>query len=316
VSRAAKITVGIVVVLVGLYAVSLAALIATQGGGRSVVGAGASGTIGVLRLSGTVAADQAASLTSSGGIDPVATEDALRRADADDGIDAVVLRVNSPGGSPAASWEIYQAVARMRKPVVVSVADLTASGAYYFASAADRIVAAPTSEVGSIGVVLLAPDLEELFKKLGIRYTVLTKGKYKDVGSPGREMTSEEKGILLAQMDDVYERFIRDVAAGRKLDPDKIRALANGLTYPGDKAKALGLVDEVGSYRDAIAAAGRLAGLDPSRVRERSLDQRQGGGLLRLLLGADAGKVLGGLGQDVAKGLREGLGTAGGPELR
>jgi ClpP class serine protease len=129
-------------------------------------------------------------------------------------------------------------------------------------------------------------------------------------------MTSEEKGILLAQMDDVYERFIRDVAAGRKLDPDKIRALANGLTYPGDKAKALGLVDEVGSYRDAIAAAGRLAGLDPSRVRERSLDQRQGGGLLRLLLGADAGKVLGGLGQDVAKGLREGLGTAGGPELR
>ncbi|MCJ7795716.1 MAG: signal peptide peptidase SppA [Thermoleophilia bacterium] len=305
-----------VVLIVGgtlavLYAVFLGVLLYVGGDGGGRGGWGSSGTVGVLRLDGVVSAGSQDSLFGSEGIDPVWAAETLRDADADSGIDAVVLRVNSPGGSPAASWEIYQAVKAMGKPVVVSVADVAASGAYYFSSPADLIVAAPSSQVGSIGVILSAQDLSGLYEKLGIGYTVLTKGKYKDIGSPAREMTQEEKDILSAQMDTIYRQFITDVADGRKnLEREQVEALATGLTYPGEEALRLGLVDKLGSYGDATNEAARLAGLDVEDYRVRDLAPTASGGLLSLLLGAGVRDALRGAGRDIAAGLREEFGGA------
>src|SRR5665811_1465668 len=284
------------------YAVLLAALLSGGGSSSAAWGTG-SGTIGVIRPDGVISAEGSGSLFSSGGIDPIGAVDLLREADADSGIDAVVLRVNSPGGSPAASWEIYQAVREMSKPVVVSVADIAASGAYYVASAADEIVAAPSSQVGSIGVILVAQDLEGLYEKVGIRYTVLTKGKYKDIGSPTREMTDEEKNVLQGQIDTVYEQFIADVADGRPgLDADQVRELATGLTYPGEEALRLGLIDTIGSFSDALDSAAQAAGLDVDDYGVDYIDSGAGSNFLSLLLGTQSGAL-----KQVGLGLAEGL---------
>jgi len=311
VSRGWKVVLIVGGTLALLYAVFLGVLLYVGGGGGGRGSWGSSGTVGVLRLDGVVSAGSQDSLFGSGGIDPVWAAETLRDADADSGIDAVVLRVNSPGGSPAASWEIYQAVKAMDKPVVVSVADVAASGAYYFCSPADLIVAAPSSQVGSIGVILSAQDLSGLYDKLGVGYTVLTKGKYKDIGSPTREMTQEEKDILSAQMDTIYRQFITDVADGRKnLTREQVEGLATGLTYPGEEALRLGLVDRLGSYDDATNEAAKLAGLDMGDYRVRDLAPEASGGLLPLLFGASARDALRGVGRDIAAGLREGLGGA------
>src|SRR5680860_261881 len=271
-SRTAKIVLGIVVAVVVMCVMLVVGLVAVIGTEGSI---GAGGKIGVMHLSGGVSASaDAYSLTGTQGIDPEWTAEALRKADRDDSIDAVLLRVNSPGGSPAASWEIYQAVKDMSKPVVVSVGDVAASGAYYFSSAADIIVAAPSSQVGSIGVILAAVDLEELLDKVGIEYTVLTRGEYKDLGHFSRDITTEEEDILNEQMDLIYRQFIRDVADAR-----------SGLTEADVEALAKGLVDRTGSYRDALEAAAELSGLEPDSYTVKSLDQDRDQSLLGLLFG-------------------------------
>ncbi len=312
-SKGWKIVLGVAVVVVIGYVALLGLLFFGDGSGGTAWG-GDSGTVGVIRLDGVISADGGGSLLSPGGIDPVSAVEMLREADADPGVDAVVLRINSPGGSPAASWEIYQAVRDMGKPVVVSVADIAASGAYYVASAADEIVAAPSSQVGSIGVILVAQDLEGLYEKVGIRYTVLTKGKYKDIGSPTREMTAEEKNVLQEQIDTVYEQFIADVAEGRPgLDADQVRELATGLTYPGEEALRLGLVDTIGSLTDALDSAAQAAGLDVEDYGVDYIESGAGSNLLSLLLGSQSG-VLKQVGIGLAEGLQRSL--AGGTRLR
>jgi len=151
-------------------------------------------------------------------------------------------------------------------------------------------------------VILSAQDLAGLYNKLGIGYTVLTKGKYKDIGSPARKMTQEEKDIVSAQMDTIYHQFIADVAEGRKnLTPKQVEDLATGLTYPGEEALRLGLVDKLGSYGDALDAEG---------YGVRDLDPQAAGGLLPLLFGAHAGDAFRALGRDIATGIREELGGA------
>lgn len=319
-SRGWKIAIAVVLFLIVAYMALVVALIAgTTGGGGGGLGFGAgTGAIAVIRLDGVISADPSGGTFGSTGIDPVRTAELLNQAEEDEGIAAVVLRVNSPGGSPAASWEIYSAIQGMSKPVVVSVGDVAASGAYYFASAADSIVAAPTSSVGSIGVILMAADLEKLFDKVGVRYTVLTKGKHKDIGAPNREMSEEEKNILLLQMDAIYEQFIEDVAEGRQeLEVEQVRALATGLTYPGAEALKLGLVDKLGSYDDALDEAARSAGLDVNDYGVRYLQDDFGFSFLELLLGAQAKEAVHGFARELASAISEGVGTgAARPELR
>lgn len=215
--------------------------------------------IALIHLSGVIAASSDGDLMAdSGGANPERIINLLRKADRDSAVRAILLRVNSPGGTAAASQEISAEVRRTRKPVVVSVADIGASGAYMVSASADKIVAAPASDVGSIGVILEITDLERLANKLGIGVTVIKQGKYKDMGNPFRKVSPQERKILDAESKIVYEQFIGEVAEGRRLPLAKVRGLATGRTWVGTQAIQLGLVDRIGNMQDAIDLAARM----------------------------------------------------------
>ena len=179
------------------------------------------------------------------------------------GIRAVVLRIDTPGGSVAPSQEIYQAVRELRKKkkVVVSMGSVAASGGYLIAVAADRIVANPGTITGSISAVMHYANVEELLKKVGVRASVIKSGKFKDIGSPVREMTAEERSLIQGIVDDIYDQFVRTVSENRKIPLSKIVQLADGRVFTGRQAKELGLIDDLGGLQDAVLLAGRLSGM-------------------------------------------------------
>jgi protease-4 len=184
----------------------------------------------------------------------------------DPAIRAVVLRINSPGGVVAPTQEIFTAVRRLReakKPVVASLGSVAASGGYYVAVAADRIYASPGTLTGSIGVVMQLANVEGLLKKVGVEYVVVKAGAFKDVGNFARPMTAEERRILQALLDDVYDQFIAAVADGRGLEAKDVRSFAEGRIYSGRQAQRLKMVDDLGGLEDAIEAAAKMAGLPP-----------------------------------------------------
>lgn len=190
------------------------------------------------------------------------TED-IRRARKDDRVKAVIILIDSPGGSPAASHAIYEEIIRLRekKKVIACMTDVAASGGYYVASACDRIMAQGSTMTGSIGVIFGGVGYYGLMEKLGLVDQTQTAGKYKDIGSGMRPMTADEKAFLQALLQDVYSQFINAVATGRKMDPIKVRRLAEGKIYTGAQAQKVGLVDDLGSFWDAVAMAGKLGGL-------------------------------------------------------
>jgi protease-4 len=179
------------------------------------------------------------------------------------GIRAVVLRIDTPGGSVAPSQEIYQAVRELRKKkkVVVSMGSVAASGGYLIAVAADRIVANPGTITGSISAVMHYANVEELLKKVGVRSSVIKSGKFKDIGSPVREMTAEERSLIQGIVDDIYDQFVRTVSENRKIPLSKIVQLADGRVFTGRQAKELGLIDDLGGLQDAVLLAGKLSGM-------------------------------------------------------
>jgi protease IV len=184
----------------------------------------------------------------------------------DPAVRAVVLRIDSPGGVVAPTQEIFTAVRRLRetkKPVVASLGSVAASGGYYVAVSADRIFASPGTLTGSIGVVMQLANVEGLLKKVGVEYVVVKAGAYKDVGNFARAMTPEERKILQSLLDDVYDQFISAVAEGRGLEPQVVRAFAEGRIYSGRQAHGLKMVDDLGGLEDAIEAAAKMAGLPP-----------------------------------------------------
>ncbi|MDZ7837009.1 MAG: signal peptide peptidase SppA [Actinomycetota bacterium] len=136
------------------------------------------------------------------------------------------------------------------------------AGAYYIARAADHIVANRSSSVGSIGVILQVANLEGLYDKLGVEYTTIKQGKYKDIGSSSRDMTAEEKQLLEQQTKQIYNQFIDDVAESRGMETEEVRQLATGWTYIGTEALDLGLIDQLGNYKDAIDAAASLGEIE------------------------------------------------------
>jgi protease-4 len=184
----------------------------------------------------------------------------------DRGIRAVVLRIDSPGGGVVPSQEIYQAVRELKKKkkVVASMGSVAASGGYLIAVAADRIVANPGSITGSISTVIHYANVEGLLKKFGVRSSVVKSGKFKDIGSPTREMTAEEKSLIQAIVDDIYDQFVRTIALNRKLPLQRIFELADGRIFSGRQARDLGLVDELGGLQDAVLLAGKLSGMEGS----------------------------------------------------
>lgn len=181
-----------------------------------------------------------------------------------DGIKAVVLRVDSPGGGVGPSQEIHDEVKAVGvvKPVVVSMGSVAASGGYYIAASATEIIANPGTITGSIGVIMEFTNFRELLDKIGLSSVVVKSGEYKDIGSPTREMTVAEQAILQTLIDDVHGQFVASVAEGRHLEEETVRAIANGSIFSGRRAMEMGLVDRMGNLEVAIQRAAELSGID------------------------------------------------------
>lgn len=199
-------------------------------------------------------------------LDSQTTVGELKRFSENPSVKAIVLRIDSPGGGVVPSQEIHDAVKRVRtksnKAVIASMGSVAASGGYYIAAATDRIVANPGTLTGSIGVIMETANVEGLLQKIGVEGVVIKSGKYKDVGSPLRKMSEEERGLLQSVMDDVHKQFIEAVAEGRAIELTDAQALADGRIFTGRQAKEARLVDELGDLEDAIQLAADVVGIE------------------------------------------------------
>lgn len=206
-------------------------------------------------------------------------------------VKALVIRIDSPGGSVVASQEIYDAIRRIReegkKPVVASLGNVAASGGYYVACGAGHIVANPGTITGSVGVMISFLNLEGLLGKVGVKIRNVTSGEHKDLGTFTRELTPAEEALIQGVLDDIHQQFVQAVADGRGLTPEEVMEMADGRIFTGRQAKELGLVDELGNQSDAIDRAAELANLEKWDVvkEEKKLP------LLARLLGFE-GKLL------------------------
>ncbi|MGD8628626.1 MAG: signal peptide peptidase SppA [bacterium] len=192
----------------------------------------------------------------------------------DDDIKALLVRIDSPGGGVAASQEIYEELKKVSdqgKPVIASMGSLAASGGYYVACGADTIVANPGTLTGSIGVIMRFAQAEELLRKIGVGYEVVKTGEYKDIGSPSRPLTEEERLLLTDLLDDVYDQFVSVIVSERDLERSYVESFSDGRLLTGRQAFEMGLVDSLGDLHDAIMLAGKMAGIDgePVIVRPR-----------------------------------------------
>jgi protease-4 len=206
-------------------------------------------------------------------VDSTSTVDELKEYSKDSSVKAIVLRVDSPGGAVAPSQEIYSEIIKIKekKKVIVSMGAVAASGGYYIAAPADRIIANAGTLTGSIGVIMEIPNVQGLMEKIGVKAQVIKSGKHKDMASAYKSMSPEEKEILQTVLDDVHDQFIRAVSDARGLDFEELKKLADGRIFTGRMAKEMGLVDELGSLQDAIMLAAELTGIegDPDVVTKK-----------------------------------------------
>lgn len=178
-------------------------------------------------------------------------------------IKAIILRINSPGGGVVPSQEIYSETRRtiQKKKVIASLGSLAASGGYYIASAADKIIANPGTLTGSIGVIMEFIRIEELLNKIGIEMQVIKSGEFKDIGSPNRKLTERERELLKSLLEDIRNQFVTAVAKGRNMPREKVLEISDGRVFSGIEAKKLGLVDSLGNFQDAVNLAKRVANI-------------------------------------------------------
>jgi protease-4 len=218
---------------------------------RKTAGFGFGEKIAVVEIKGVI--------TQSSGI-----IEEIQQYGEDEGVKAIILRIDSPGGGVGPSQEIHREILKVKskKKVVTSMGSVAASGGYYVACASDLIVANPGTITGSIGVLMEFTNIEELFKKIGIKGVVLKSGEHKDIGSPFREMTPEEKKIIQGVIDNVHQQFIQAVAQGRRLELAKVAEIADGRILTGEQAKQLGLVDQIGNLQDAIDTVAKMVGIE------------------------------------------------------
>ncbi|MBP2674992.1 MAG: peptidase, family [Deltaproteobacteria bacterium] len=238
---------GCLTVLVVLAAFFLLLLAISRMGDISLSGGG---KVAVIPVSGMI--------TSSDSV-----IDQLKKFGKDDSVKAIVLRINSPGGGVAPSQEIHEEVGKLsaKKPVLASMGAVAASGGYYIAAATRKVYANPGTMTGSIGVVMPFVNAKDLVEKIGIRGMAVKSGQFKDIGSPLRDMTPEERVVLQSVVDNVHLQFVNAVARGRKLPPEEVLKIADGRIFTGEQAKALGLVDALGNLEDTVEAAARMGGI-------------------------------------------------------
>lgn len=205
---------------------------------------------------------------------------ALRRA-ADDGVKGILVSIDSPGGSAAASQEVFEAIWRIREekkiPVVCSMGDTAASGGYYIAAATDEIVANRATLTGSIGVIMYLFNAQGLMQKIGVQAEAIKTGPFKDIASPFRPIQPAERQLLEATLTSTYDQFLGDVARGRKMPLDRVKSLAGGRIYTGEQAKQVGLVDSLGTRGDALRILAKRAGItgEPTVQNYSTTDWKQ-----------------------------------------
>ena len=213
--------------------------------------------------------------------DSTAILEQLKTFTNDSSIEAIIIRIDSPGGGVGAFQEIYREIIKTReiKKVVASLGGVAASGGFYIAAAGDKIVANPGTITGSIGVIMSYVQFGELAEKLGFSFEVVKSGEFKDTGSPYRELTERDKEVLKEVIDDIQSQFVNHVAEGRNLPPEQVREIADGRVFTGAMAKKQGLVDQLGNFEDAVSLAKELAGIEgevsliyPKRRKVRLLD--------------------------------------------
>ncbi len=208
---------------------------------------------------------------------PIMTADAqveqIRKYTNNDSIKGIIVHIDSPGGTVGASQEIYAALleAKKKKPVVASMGTLGASGGYYIAMAANRVLANPGTITGSIGVIMAFMDTRSLMSKIGLKTITVTSAKFKEIGTGSREFTEEDRAVLQTVIDDVHRQFVEAVAESRHLDIEKVKKLADGRVFSGRQALKEGLVDELGGYRRAVRVIADMAGIEgePIIVKEK-----------------------------------------------
>lgn len=225
-------------------------------GGRSVV-VPVGKKIGVLEVYGTI-------------VDAQHLREQIKDFRDNQSIKAVVLRIDSPGGGVAPSQELYADLKRLAgiKPLIVTMGSVAASGGYYLAIAGERLFANPGSITGSIGVIMSFPDYRELMDKIGVKAEVVKSGKFKDIGSSFREFSAADRELLQGMIDDVHAQFVQAISDGRNIPLDRLKPYVDGRIFTGRQALEIGLVDELGSFNDAIDYAAKVAGLgdDPDIV--------------------------------------------------
>ncbi len=216
--------------------------------------------IAVIYVEGQMVADKAADASKGSAFSSDIVK-SMRAATDDPDVKAIVLRVNSPGGTPVAAEEIISQMRKTRavKPIVVSMGDIATSAAYYISSQSDRIVANPDTFTGSIGVIWTFKNMSRAYADEGISVYVAKSGNFKDMGSEWRGLTQSEKDYVNAIINESYERFVGSVAKGRNMPVDKVRSIADGRVYTGTSAKEMGLVDDLGGLYDAVAIAKNMS---------------------------------------------------------
>lgn len=244
----------VVISLIGAFLISSKA--SSIGGGNKVAVISIEGTIQMSSPDGSFVSTEATT--------PKDFKNKIEQAVKDDSVKAIVLYINSPGGSVVASEEISAAIkkAKKEKPVVAWLGEIATSGGYFVASASDYIVADPASITGSIGVISIFPEYSRLFEKIGLNMTVIKAGKYKDFSTGFRPLTEEEKAMMEELIYETYELFIKEVSENRNLSEDYVKSVAEGRIYSGNKAVELKLADEVGSFDDAVKKAAEMAGIE------------------------------------------------------
>ncbi len=272
---------GLLFLTVGAIALVLVAGTGDPGGGgraapvtfkeKYVSGEG-SDKIAVLPVSGLIGTQSAdpIPLSTSTAATPETIRDQLRQATEDERVKAIIFEVDSPGGGVVPTDQIYESILDFKettgKPVVVSMDATAASGGYYIATAADRIVANANTLTGSLGVIFSYLNFEEAADKLGLEEEVIKSGTFKDIGSATREPTEEELEILQTYVDEGYDRFVEVIVEGRNLPEEEVRELADGRVYSGLQAESLGLVDELGDLERAAELSRELANLEEATV--------------------------------------------------
>lgn len=216
--------------------------------------------IAVIYVEGQMVADKSSDAAAGSAFSSDIVK-SMRIATDDPDVKAIVLRVNSPGGTPVAAEEIISQINKTRtvKPVVISMGDIATSAAYYISSQANRIVANPDTFTGSIGVIWTFKNKSKAYDDLGVTVYVAKSGNFKDMGSDWRGLTDSEKSYVNAIINESYDRFVDNVATGRNLPVDKVREIADGRIYTGTAAKEMGLVDDLGGLYDAVSIAKNMS---------------------------------------------------------